>query len=155
MEILNPDQPSFINDVYFTDTGEKTGRVLPGEWRNFNESLNMIGVRILALDGTEHIQISGSGRARVSFSFANISQNVADRIVEVSSNSEVTVGLARRYPIIGGPGDGKVYKNVIWVFHSVSNIILPYGMLGGRLDASFSGRLYDVLDCSIAAPEQD
>jgi hypothetical protein len=143
MEKLSSDRPSYVGKVNLTDNGMTTGKVLNGTWDNFDELLESIGSRQLALDGTEHIQFGEQSEQPqlIIVSFEDVPLAVFEHL-QNETDEHIEVGIVRRYEVLEGYTHG--FKDVCWKFVTAQPI--QFKRTDWLTEITFQGKFVDVLD---------
>ncbi|MEP7214366.1 MAG: hypothetical protein ABI791_14915 [Acidobacteriota bacterium] len=143
METLSPAEGCFVNNVFITGTGHRSGGALPGRWPNFAASLNRIGVLTRGVDAIEHIH--GNGRAPVRLEFVGVALDLAERVRASGLISDSTIGIARRYRLPGGAKrECRDSQDVMWIFHHLAGFNCCFGSDRSFLSIDFVGELKDI-----------
>jgi hypothetical protein len=143
METLSPLEGCFVNNVFLTRTGHKSGGALPGRWPNFATSVKHIGILTRGVDAMEHV--SGNGRAPIWLEFSGVTLDLAERVRATGLLADTSVGIARRYRLPGGSiGSGRATQDVTWIFHKVSKFSCTFEYDRFFLSIGFVGELKDI-----------
>lgn len=143
METLSPAEGCFVNNVFITRTGHRSGGALPGRWPNFAASLDRIGVLTRGVDAIEHIH--GNGRAPVRLEFVGVALELAERVRSSGLIADSTVGIARRYRLPGGARqECRDSQDVMWIFHKLASFDCYFAFDRSFLSIEFVGELKDI-----------
>lgn len=141
MEILSSNTPSFVDNVFLTETGKQEHTVLPGTWINFQACLEEMGTLQRALSGKEYVQLRpDAGKVVVKLQFKNASRILADKL----PSSPSRIGVARHYPILHAPADGPGSQDDLWIFGSITAETYTLNLRDSEISMSFSGELLNI-----------
>ena len=143
METLSPAEGCFVNNVFITRTGHRSGVALPGRWTNIAESVCGIGVLTRGVDAIEHI--FGDGRAAVRLEFVGVELDLAERVRASGLIADSTIGIARRYRLPRGLLPiCRDSQDVVWIFHKLSGFSCGFDVNRSFLSIGFTGELKDI-----------